>query len=145
MRTARSRRPTRARRAGMTLYEVFLALALLAGALAVLGQHLSVGARGSEAARLRTEAEMFATAQLNLVLGGVVPLSPVADSPVEGTADPDWTWSLDVAPGPAEGLLAVRVSVAHAGPAGGPDELFALHQWVRDPAVLLDAEAGAAL
>ena len=135
-------RPRPARRSGLTLYEVFLAIMLLAGALAVLGQHLSVGVRSSEAARLRTEAELLATAQLNRVLGGVVPLEQVADAPVEGAGD-DWTWSLDVTGGPAEGLLAVRVALSHAGPAGDPDEAFALHQWVRDPAVLLDAEAEA--
>ena len=133
-------RPAR-RRGGLTLYEVFLALVLLAGALAVLGQHLSAGARSSETARLRTEAEMLATAQLNRVLGGAEPLEPVQESPIDG-ADPDWAWSLDVAAGPAEGLLAVRVAVSHAGVTGDPDEVFELHQWVRDPAVLLDAEAG---
>ena len=138
--TNRTRR--RARRRGLTLYEVFLALVLLAGALAVLGQHISVGVRSSETARLRTEGEMLATAQLNRVLAGVEPLEAVQEAPLDGAGE-DWTWSLDVAAGPADGLLAVRVAVAHAGLTGDPDELFTLQQWVRDPAVLLDAEAEA--
>ena len=136
----RRSRPAR-RRSGLTLYEVFLALVLLTGSLAVLGQHVRLGSASSEAARLRTDAEMLATAQLNRVLAGALPLESVGDEPLDG-GDGGWTWSLDVAAGPADGLLAVRVAVTHAG-VGGPDEAFALHQWVRDPAVLLDAEAAA--
>ena len=132
------RRP--APRDGLTLLEVFLALVLLAGSLAVLGQHISLGVRSAETARLRTEGEALATAKLNEVLAGVEPLDTVADAAIPG-GDGLWSWSLDVAAGPADGLLDVRVSVAHAGLRGAPDEAFALRQFVRDPAVLLDAEA----
>ena len=128
------------RRAGLTFYEVFLALVLLMGSLAVLGQHISLGVRAADAGRLRTAAESLATAKLNEVLGGVEPLNPVSDAPLPAD-DGLWTYSLDVGAGPAEGLLDVRVAVAHAGPRGEPDETFALRQFVRDPAVLLDAEA----
>ena len=140
----RTTRPPR-RRSGLTFYEVFLALVLLVGALAVLGQHVGLGVRAADDARLRTRAEELATAKLNEVLAGIEPLQAAADAPLGGD-DGLWTYTLDVAPGPAEGLLDIAVSVAHPGPAGTPDELFRLRQYVRDPAVLLDAQvAGASL
>ncbi|MFH5806348.1 hypothetical protein [Alienimonas sp. DA493] len=118
---------------------MFLALILLVASLAVLGQHVSLGVRMSEEARLRTKAEEFATAKLNEVLAGVEPLQSVGEAPLEGD-DGLWSYSLTVASGPAEGLLDVTVAVLHEGLRGEPNEAFRLQQFVRDPAVLLDAE-----
>ena len=122
---------------------MFLALVLLVGSLAVLGQHVGLGVRATEDSRLRTRAEEFATAKLNEVLAGIEPLQTVADAPLPAD-DGLWSYSVEVAPGPIAGLLDVTVSVAHAGLRGGPDELFRLRQYVRDPAVLLDAEVAGA-
>ena len=131
------------RRAGITFYEVFLALILLVASLAVLGQHVEVGVRSSNDARLRTKAEEFATAKLNEVLAGLEPLQSIGDAALPGD-DGLWSYSLEVAPGPGEGLLDVRVTVSHLGLRGEPDEAFALRQYVRDPAVLLDAQVAEA-
>lgn len=142
-----SRPPTspRRRRRGITFYEVFLALVLLVGALAVLGQHVSLGVRAADQARLRTLAEEFATAKLNEVLAGVEPLEAVAGAPLagfDGAAADDglWSYSVDVQPGPTDALLDLTVTVTHEGPRGTPDELFRLRQFLRDPNVLLEAQ-----
>ncbi len=127
------------RRDGLTFYEVFLALVLLAGSLAVLGQHVALGVRSSEESRLRTRAEESATSKLNEALAGVEPLETVAGAPLPGD-DGLWSYSLTVNAGPRDGLLDLEVNVTHEGLDGSPDEAFALRQWIRDPAVLLDAE-----
>ena len=139
-------RPRRGRRDGITFYEVFLALILLVAALAVLGQHVGLGVRAADDARLRTLAEELATAKLNEVLAGIEPLQTVSDAPLEA-GDGGWTYGVEVAAGPAQGLLDVRVTVAHAdgGLSGIADESFALRQLIRDPAVLLDAEVAGAV
>ena len=146
-RAGRSRRLGLAgRRSGITFYEVFLALILLVGALAVLGQHVSLGVRAGEEARLRTKAEELGTDKLNELLAGVEPLQSVEGTPLPGD-DGLWSYSVTVAPGPAgtEGLLVVSVTVLHEGVRGTPDEAFRLQQLIRDPNVLLEAEVAGAL
>ncbi|QDT17567.1 hypothetical protein [Alienimonas californiensis] len=121
---------------------MFLALILLVGSLAVLGQHVSLGVRAADEARLRTKAEEFATTKMNEVLAGIEPLQTVGEAPLQGD-DGLWSYSMTVAAGPAEGLLDVSVTVLHEGLGDGTNEAFRLQQFVRDPAVLLDAEVSA--
>jgi hypothetical protein len=127
------------RRSGLTFYEVFLALVLLAGSMALLGQHVSRGVRAAEAARLRTLSEEFAANAINEMLAGIEPLETTDARPL---ADDDGLWSRAVTVEQREdGLLDVAVRVTHAGVRGEPDEAFTLRQLVRDPAVLIEAQA----
>ncbi|NNJ25717.1 hypothetical protein [Alienimonas chondri] len=135
----RARRSYPATRDGITFYEVFLALVLLVGALAVLGQHVSLGVRSADQARLRTKAEELATTKLNEVLAGIEPLETSAGVPLTDD-DGLWSYSVEVAAGPADGLLNLTVVITHEGLRGSPDEAFRLQQFIRDPAVLLDAQ-----
>ena len=141
-----TRRPSKRRplprRAGLTFYEVFLAIVILAGSLAVLGRHLAVGRRAATDADRETIAEELATNTLNEVLAGAVPLQPQSGVPLQ-VDDGLWSWSLELAAGPSQDLLDVRVTVTHSTPEGTPDAAFTLRQWTRDPAVFLDAEAAA--
>ena len=139
MRQSASPRRRVRRRAGITFYEVFLALILLVGALAVLGQHVSLGVRAGEEARLRTKAEEFATVKLNELLAGIEPLQTIGETPLPGD-DGLWSYAVELAAPPAEGLADVSVVVTHEGVRGTPDEVFRLRQLIRDPNVLLDAE-----
>lgn len=132
-----------ARRRGLTLYEVFLALTLLLGAMAVLSQHIAVGTRAGVRGRLQTTAAMHCQTKLAEIIGGIEPMTPVSNMPVSEVND-GWTWSLEIAPGPATDLLNLVVSVAHKNSFEEVDASFTLRRLVRDPQALLDIEAAAA-
>lgn len=136
------RRELRQTRRGLTIYEVFLALTLLLGALAVLAQHIAVGTRAGARGRLQTQAAMFAETKLAEILGGVEPMSPASGAAITG-APAGWTWSLEVAAGPQEDLLDLAVTATHTDLRGSTDASFTLRRLVRDPQVFLDAAVAA--
>ncbi|MGC1273264.1 MAG: hypothetical protein WBC44_06120 [Planctomycetaceae bacterium] len=130
-------------RHGLTVYEVFLALTLLLGALAVLSQHISLGSRAGVRGRLQTQAAIYGETKLNEVIGGVEPLAASSGLPIAG-APAGWTWSLDVMAGPAEDLLDLTVTTTHVDLRGQTDASFTLRRLMRDPQMLLDQAAAAA-
>lgn len=121
-------------RAGLTIYEVFLALTLLLGALAVLSQHVAVGTRAAVRGQMQTRAALLCQTKLAEVLAGVEPMSQVSDMGIEDAGD-GWTWSLEVVAGPTEDLLNLGLTVAHANERGEADASFTLRRLVRDPQV----------
>src|SRR5690606_14968447 len=70
-------------RDGLTLFEVMLALVILLGSLAVLTQHMRVGAQAGVQGQLNTQAAMLAETKMAEVLGGAEPLAAVADVPLD--------------------------------------------------------------
>jgi|SRR5690606_37077923 len=128
-----------ASRRGLTIYEVFLALALLMGALAVLSQHIAVGTRAGVGGQLQTKAAMLCQTKMAEVVGGIEPLSPVsgAELPDAGLG---WTWTLEVASGPSPDLLSVAVTVLHSNGQENTNASFTLRRLMRDPQVLLDLQ-----
>lgn len=127
-------RGRRRSRGGLTIYEVFLALALMLGALAVLSQHVAVGTRAGVRGRLQTQAAMLAETKLAEVLAGAEPMAATSGALPEA----GWSWSLEVAAGPQEDLLDLTVKVTHSNTAGENDASFMLKRLVRDPQVFLD-------
>lgn len=110
------------RRPGFSLLEVILALAILVGAAAVVGQLWQVATRAAVQNELQTEAVVRAETVLNEVLAGVYPLQSQTEQPFED--DPAWTWSVDVQPLDAGTLQLVTVTVRYdAASAYGPVEL----------------------
>lgn len=130
-------------RRGLTIYEVFLALTLLLGALAVLSQHIAVGTRAGVRGRLQTQAAMYAETKLAEILAGVEPMTPASGAAVAG-APTGWTWSLEVIAGPQEDLLDLAVTASHMNLQGSTDASFTLRRLVRDPQVFLDAASATA-
>lgn len=129
-------------RRGLTLYEVFLALALLLGAMAVLSQHIGVGTRAGIRARLQTQAAFHCESKLAEVIAGVEPMTAVSEQEIANAGD-GWSWSLEVAPGPQPDLLNLSVSVSHVNSTGDRDAFFTLRRLTRDPQMFLDAAANA--
>jgi hypothetical protein len=129
-------------RHGLTIYEVFLALTLLLGALAVLSQHVAVGTRAAVRGQLQSRAALLCETKLSEVLAGIEPMSQTSEMSIED-AGAGWTWSLEVAAGPAEDLLNLAVTVAHANERGENDASFTVHRLARDPQVFTDAASAA--
>lgn len=97
-------------RSGFSLLEVVLALAILAGAFAALGEVMRLGDRNAEVARDVARAEMLAESVMSEVIAGARPLANAA-ARFNLAADPPWTYSITVEPTEFAELVAVRVSV----------------------------------
>ena len=126
------------RRAGLTLLEVLLSLGLFLGALAALSQLWYGGVRASVQARLMTQAILRCESKLNEVVAGAVPLQSTSDTPFGD--DANWTWSLQVAPGPHTDALLVTVRVSHPGQSGLSSSEHQLRRLIRDPQVWTAAQ-----
>jgi general secretion pathway protein I len=130
-------------RRGFSLLEVILALAILAGTIAILGELVSLGVRNARAARDMTQAELLCESKMAEIAAGI--LLPEAVQSTACETDPDnWLYSLAVEPTDQEGLLSVTVTVVQdLSPDKRPAQ-FSLVRWIRDPNAIATAEANAA-
>ena len=134
-----------AHRNGLTLYEVVLALAILLGALAVLGQIISTGTRAAVQARLETQALLYCQTKLSEVVAGIEPLQIVNGAAIEDApSNENWTWSLEYAAGPHADLIEFEVSVSHLNSANQMDVKRSLSRYMRNPQIYVKAADQAA-
>lgn len=138
--------PTARIRRGFSLLEIILALAILGGALAVLGQIADTGTDAAREARALAMARVLCQAKLSEVLLnaslGQTPTTVIdaIAEPFDSLATIQYSYSIEVAPAPLEGLLAIRVSVQGLDPDGGPRlAVYQLTRWMIDPALGLEA------
>jgi general secretion pathway protein I len=130
---------------GFTLLEVMLALAILAGALAVLGEFARMGLHSAKTARDLTRAELLCESIMSEITAGITPpdtvdrapvIDPVTGSPLEETQTDDaapWVYSIDAQSIDADGLLAVTVTVTQDLPPAQRPASFSLVRWMPDP------------
>jgi type II secretion system protein I len=131
-----SRQP---QRTGFSLLEVILALAILGGAVAVLGEIARVGIENAELARDTTHGQLLCQSKLAEIVSGVEPLEAISGVPLGTTSEtditqPDWYYTVDVTPLDDEGLTEVRVTVAKDRPDGKRPVEVTLVRWMIDPA-----------
>jgi len=137
---------THARREGLTLLEVILALAILAGSLAVLGELAGRSMRNAEVARATSEAQLLCETKLAEIAAGVTPANPVPDSPWQSAADLEietneaWRYSVEVESTDLDGLLAVRVTVSQDRPPEKKPVSVSLVRWIPDPALAAETQ-----
>ena len=117
---------------GFSLLEVVLALAILTGAIAVLGELVRIGARNAEAARDLTQAQFLCESKLAEIASGLALAEPVSTALCPD--DPDWLYSVSVDPTSETGLVAVRVTLTRNLPVQSQPLQFSLVQWMPDPA-----------
>lgn len=130
--------PTQKRtRAGLTLLEVLISLAIFLGALTALSQLIGIGSRAAVQAQLRTQAILKCQSKLAEVLAGAQPLEAVSLAAYED--EENWKWSLDVQPGAYENMLQLTVRVLYSGAGESVTTSYQLTRQIRDPAMLLDA------
>jgi len=97
---------------GFSLLEVVLALAILAGALAALGEVMRIGDQNAAAAADESQAEMLAESVMSELLVGARSLANVNGAVLPLADDPPWAVSIEIQPTEYQELVAVRVSVA---------------------------------
>jgi general secretion pathway protein I len=130
-------------RAGISLFEVLLALGIFLAAVVTLTQLSETGMRAAVQARLQTHAILRCESKLAEIATGVEPLEDVADQPFPD--DENWVWSLESGAGPHTDLLQVTVTVEYLGETQLATAGFSLSRLIRDPAVFAAAaEADAA-
>ena len=123
-------------RRAFSLLEVILALAILAGAVAVLGQLTRGGLENARLARDQTLAQLFCESKLAEIAAGLAPLESQQGTPFEDSDDPavlDWTFTVEVNPAAQTGLLEVRVTVSQDASLQSQPVEYTLVRWIRDP------------
>lgn len=121
-------------RRGLSLLEVLLALAILGGALAAIGELMRVGTRSAEESRDETTAQLLAETIMSEVSAGLIPLQSLATAQVD---DPmyqlDWTYSLNVEQVDQQGLVAVWVTVQQNTEQYARPVTYSVSRWMIDP------------
>ena len=127
------RRRHRRNSAGFSLLEVILALGILAGAVAVLGEVGRNGLNQARRARDVTVAQLLCESKMAEVTAGITPAETVIATPFETTDDssqPDWLYSIEVETIDDQGLTAVRVTVAQDLPVRQRPVDVSLTRWI---------------
>lgn len=110
-RTSQSCRSVQSCRSGFSLFEVLLALALLAGSMTAIGQLLDNGVQASLRNQLQTEGLFICESKLTEYLINTAP--PAATSAVDVPDAPGWKYSITAATGPRPDLVRVEVTAMH--------------------------------
>jgi general secretion pathway protein I len=129
-------------RRGLSLLEVILAIAILGGALATIGQLIRIGSRNAAAARDLTLAQIHCESTLNEVAAGAIPLAAASDVPLDEYGE--WLYTVESAPIDDGGLIELRVTVHQSPDAAARPVSYTLTRWMIDPAVEEAAAAEAA-
>lgn len=118
---------------GFSLLEVILALAILAGALAALGEVMRLGDENASAAADESRAAMLAESVMSELLVGARPITNVSGATLPLEDDPAWVVSVEVADTPYMELVAVRVSIVQQLPPEQRPARCDLVRWMPNP------------
>jgi type II secretion system protein I len=123
-------------RSGFSLLEVILALAILAGAVAVLGEVARHGLDTARIARDLTYAQMLCESKMAEITSGIAPVDAVDRAPVDVVSNAtalSWVYSVETESTEIEGLLAVRVTVTPDLPDERHPIRCSMVRWIQDP------------
>ena len=121
------------RRSAFTLFEVLLALAILVGAIAALGELLRSGLINAERARDLSRATLICEGKMAQIVAGVQLPEPVTGVAVEDDQTGEWIYSVEVTDTASPYLLAVRVTVQRDVPEEKKPVTSTLVRWVKSP------------
>jgi len=124
------------RSAGFSLLEVILALAILAGAIAVLSEVSRLGMDNARISRDLTHAQLLCESRMAELVTGLEPLEAQQSVPLGTTddaAEADWLCSVEVNPTADDGLFEVRVTVSKDSALERRPVEFSLVRWIYSP------------
>jgi type II secretion system protein I len=116
-----------------TLLEVILALAILAGSLAALGEVMRMADRNAALTRDETQAQIVASSVMDELAAGARALAAVDRGVFDPEWDPQWLYSIATEPTAYAELLAVRVLVEQQLAAPLQPARFELTRWLPNP------------
>ena len=132
------------KRAGFSLLEMLLALAILGGSLAVLGQIADTGVDAAREARDLSVAKLIAQSKLSEVLInaslGQTPQTIVESpvDPIDSLSTTQFNYSVEIQPATMEGILMVRITTTALDANGNLSATYVLDRWMIDPAIGLE-------
>jgi len=129
--------------AGFTLLEIILALAILAGSLAALGEVMRLSDQTSERTGDETQAQILAESVMAELEAGYLQFAAVDNAPFDLATDPPWTYSIALEPTQYDELVLVRVKVAQQLSAEKQPTRFELVRWTLNPDFVASAAEAA--
>jgi type II secretion system protein I len=128
------------KKAGFTLLEVILALAILAGAIVVLGEAARMALRNAGIARDLAHAQLLCESKLAEIVTGITPAESTDQTPFDETTtdsieqdEAPWVYTIETDDTDEPGLISVRVTVTRDMPPEKHPVQFSLVRWVPDP------------
>lgn len=118
-------------RAGLSLLEVIVAIAILGGAMVVIADLIYIGSRSAGNVRWTSEAQILCDTKMAELSAGVIPLQSSGMTAIP--ENPLWTYSVDIGSTNINGLLSATVTVQHAEATTGTPRQFSLMRWIPDP------------
>ena len=121
---------------GFSLLEVILALAILGGAIAVLGEAAQLAMRNAAFTRDMARAQLLCESKLAEITAGITSAEPLQRTIIEnaaGPGEPVWLYSIETASLDDDGLRSVRVTVARDLSAEKHPVTFSLVRWITEP------------
>ncbi len=118
---------------GFTLLEIIISLAILAGALASLGEVMRLADRSASTAEDETQAQILAASIMDELAAGSRELTAVQQSPLNSTDDPPWLYTIATEQTQYDELITVRVRVEQQLEARLQPAQFELVRWMPNP------------
>ena len=121
------------------MLEVILAMAILAGGLAVLGEVSRLALKNASVARDLARAQLLAETEMAEIVAGITASDSVGKTPFDTTDesldpdDPAWVYTIDSEKTDEDGLLSVTVTVTRDLPPEQHPIKFSLVRWLPDP------------
>lgn len=130
-------------RAGFSLLETILALAVLTAAVAVLGELIRLGVRSADSAVSQSQGQLLCEGKLaELASSDQLPSSTgLVAFPSDVPGGEGWLYSVAVEALAEQGLYRVEVTVARDEPAVNHPTQFTLVRWMLDPQFVASANA----
>ena len=118
---------------GFSLLEIILSLAILAGALAALGEVMRAADRSASAAEDETRAQILAASVMDELVSGSRELVAAGNAVLNTTDDPPWTCSIELDQSGYDELVAVHVRVRQQMEERLQPAHFDLFRWLPNP------------
>jgi type II secretion system protein I len=126
-------RSHRDRNRAFTLLEVILSLAILAGALAALGEVMRLADRSASIAEDETHAQILAASIMDELSAGSRELTAVSQSQLETADNPPWLYTVEMGQTQYDELVAVKVRVQQDLEPRLQPAQFELMRWMPNP------------
>ena len=137
MHAAQAAHRDRLQQQGLSLLEVVLALAILAGSFAILAQLVGIGLRAAGNARDLTQAQILAESMMSEISAGIVDPASISNQAIE--TNPGWYVSAYTQATSVQGLLQVQLVIERTIDFGRPAR-FELTRLIRDPSLAIPTD-----
>ncbi len=139
LRPIRPRTSQSARRGGLSLLEVILAIAILGGALAIIGELIRIGARNAAIARDLTTAQLYCESKMSEAAAGVIDLENLATEELD--EEGEWMCVITTEALDQQQLIAVNVTVGQNPDLFARPVSFSMTRWIVDPSYVAQCAA----